>query len=110
MRLAGLRPLFVLGCLLSVAYPTRAQTDFDNGNIQGLRRNPAGLKLELRTKDGRLTFHLFETIPVELEFSSSRPSTYSIELDESMNFAGWTHKFEVEPQEAVLLTMLELQS
>lgn len=110
MRLAGLRPLFLLGCLLSVVYPTRAQTDFDNSNKQGLRRNPAGLKLVLRTKDGRMTFHLFETIPVELEFSSSRPLTFSIELDEAMNFSGWTHKFEVEPENAILLTFLEWQS
>jgi hypothetical protein len=107
MRLAGLRPLFVLGCLLSVVYPTRAQTDFDNSNKQGLRRNPVRLKLVLRTKDGRMTFHLFETIPLKLEFSSSLPSTYSIELDESMNFAGWTHKFEVEPKNAILLSLLE---
>jgi hypothetical protein len=110
MRLIGLRPLFVLGCLLSVVYPTGAQTDFDNGNKQGVRRNPAGLKLVLRTKDGRMTFHFFETIPVELEFSSSRPSTFSIELDEIMNFSGWTRKFEVEPENAILLTFLEWQS
>jgi hypothetical protein len=61
----------------------------------------------LRTKDGRATFHLFEAIPLKLEFSSSLPSTYSIELDESMNFAGWTHKFEVEPKDAILLSLLE---
>jgi hypothetical protein len=107
MRLIGLRPLFLLGCLLSIVSATGAQTDFDNSNKQGLRRNPAGLRLVLRTKDGRATFHLFEAIPLKLEFSSSLPSTYSIELDESMNFAGWTHKFEVEPKDAILLSLLE---
>jgi hypothetical protein len=107
MRRITLLPLCLLGCLLSVAHPCGAQTDFDIGNKEGLSRNPAGVRLLLRTTDGRLTFHLFETIPVELNFSSSRPSTYSIELDESMNFAGWTHTFEVEPEKTVLLTLLE---
>jgi hypothetical protein len=107
MKRPALIPLCFLACLLAMAPPCRAQADFDIRNKEGLGRNPAGLTLSLKTEDDRQTFHLFETIPVELEFSSSRPSTYSIELDESMNFAGWTHTFQVEPEQAVLLTELE---
>lgn len=74
--------------------------------MEGLSRNPAGLRLLLRTKGGKSTFHLFETIPVELEFSSSRSSAYSIELDERMNFAGQANKFEVSPADTVFLSAI----
>jgi hypothetical protein len=110
MRQTALRALCFVACLLSMAYPCHAQTDFDVRSKEGLSRNPAGLTLSLKTEDGRQTFHMFETIPIELEFSSSRPSTYSIERDETMNFAGATHKFEVEPENSVLVTLLDWQS
>lgn len=96
-------PLTLLSGLLSVVHPCGAQSDFDIHNKEGLSRNPAGLKLLLRTKDGRLTFHLFETIPIELDFSSMRSSAYSIEMDEAMNFAGQANTFEVFPADTVLL-------
>jgi hypothetical protein len=100
MKPATLLFLCVLGCSLPVAYP---QTVSEIPNKQGLANNPAGLKLLLRTKDGRSTFHLFETIPIEWEFSSSRPTTYSIELDEAMNFAGQANWFDVFPRDAVFV-------
>jgi hypothetical protein len=103
MRHRILLPLWFASCLLASAGACGAQTDFDIRNKEGLTRNPPGVTLSLRTQDGRLTFHLFETIPIELAFSSSRPLTYSIELDETMNFAGWTQKIEVDPDSAVLL-------
>ena len=109
MRRAAVLPLSLLSCLLLAAHPSGAQTSFDVRNRDGISRNPAGVRLLLRTIEGKLTFHLFDTIPVELEFSSSRPSTYSIEFDEEMNFAGSTHKFEIDPEDAVLLTPSELE-
>jgi hypothetical protein len=57
----------------------------------------------LRTTDGKLTFHLFETIPIELVSQSSISSRYSIELDEAMNFAGQSNWFEVFPFQTVFL-------
>jgi len=67
-------------------------------------QNPPGLNVTLRTRDAKTTFHLFEAIPIELAFSSTKPSAYSIELDEEMNFAGNTNSFEVSPADSVLLT------
>jgi hypothetical protein len=110
MRRTAIPPLCFLACLLSMAHLSSAQTDFDTRNREGLSRNPAELTLLLATNDERHTFHLFETIPIELGFNSSRPSAYSIELDEAMNFAGATHNFEVEPENSVLLTELEWAS
>ena len=103
MKRTILLPLSLLSCLLSVAHPCGAETDFDIRNKEGLGRNPAGLRLLLHTTDGRSTFHLFETIPIEMEFSSSRSSAYSIELDEVMNSAGQANQFEVSPEDSVLL-------
>jgi len=87
-----------------------AQTEFEQRNQKGLEQNPPELKFVLRTKVERSAYHLFETIPIELAYSSSRPSTYSIEIDETMNFAGWTHRFYVEPENTVLLTLLEFET
>jgi hypothetical protein len=87
-----------LGLLLApstISFPCSAQTQVEMHNEEGLKGNPAGVKVVLRTKDGRSTFRLFETIPVELDFSSAAPSAYSIELDETMNFAGSANRFEV---------------
>jgi hypothetical protein len=67
-------------------------------------QNPPGLNVTLRTHDAKTSFHLFEAIPIELAFSSTKPSAYSIELDEMMNFAGDTNSFEVSPADSVLLT------
>ncbi|MDR3720056.1 MAG: hypothetical protein P4L00_00525 [Candidatus Acidoferrales bacterium] len=96
-------PFALLCCLLLITHWCGAQTEFEIRNKEGLGRNPAGLRLSLRTKDGRSAFHLFETIPIELEFRSSRSSAYSLELDEEMNFAGQANKFEVSPRDTVFL-------
>jgi hypothetical protein len=88
--------------------PTPAQMDFDSRHTEALHHNPAGVKLSLRTKSKNSTFHLFETIPIELSYSSSRPSTFVIEMDEAMNFAGYRHIFDVDQPDAVLLTWQEV--
>jgi hypothetical protein len=106
MRAALLLLYFWVRLLLAVDLCS-AQTDFDIRNKEGLCRNPAGLTLLLKSEDERQTFHRFEAIPIELQFSSSHPSTCPIELDESMNFAGATHSFEVEPENSVLLPEME---
>jgi hypothetical protein len=81
-----------------------AQAEFELRNQEGLSLNPAGVRLVLRTEDARSTFHLYQTIPIEVEFSSSTPSAYSIELDEIMNFAGSANRLEVSPIDTVFLT------
>jgi hypothetical protein len=87
-----------------------AQTDFDARHTEALHHNPTGVKLSLRTKTGNHSFHLFETIPIVLAYSSSRPSTFAIEMDETMNFAGHWHTFDVDQPDAVLLSWGEMGS
>jgi hypothetical protein len=102
-----------LGLLLgpsTISFPCSAQTQVEMHNEEGLKGNPAGVKVVLRTKDGRSTFRLFETIPVELDFSSAAPSAYSIELDETMNFAGSANRFEVSSNDSVFLTLSQIVS
>ena len=102
-----------LGLLLApstISFPCSAQTQVEMHNEEGLKGNPAGVKVVLRTKDGRSTFRLFETIPVELDFSSAAPSAYSIELDETMNFAGSANRFEVSSNDSVFLTLPQIVS
>jgi hypothetical protein len=100
----------LLACLPFFTQLGSAQTEFDTRNSEGLQSNPKGVKLSLRTRDGRSTFHLYETIPIDLEFSSLQPSAYTIELDESMNFAGSSNTFEVSPAETVFVTFSVLSS
>jgi hypothetical protein len=105
--------LSTLGLLFApstISFPCLAQTQVEMRNEEGLKGNPAGVNVVLRTKDGRSTFHLFETIPVELDFSSSTPSTYSVELDETMNFAGSANRFEVSSDDSVFLTLSQIVS
>lgn len=91
--------------LVLVACPCVAQTNRAlPAGVVPHDLNPPGLDITLRTHDGKLTFHLFETIPIDLVFTSSRPSAYSIELDEVMNFAGPSNSFEISPPDSVLLT------
>jgi len=103
MNRAILALLCALTCMLAFAHRCSAQSEFEVRHEEAVSRNPAGVKLELRTADGRSSFHLFETIPIELEFSSSRAATYSIELDEAMNFAGQANWFDVSPRDTVFV-------
>jgi hypothetical protein len=96
--------------LLTVVRPCNAQTDFEARNKEGLSRNPGGVTLLLRTEDGRSAFHLFETIPIELVFKSTRPMTYSIELDEMMNAAGQANNYHVSPAGSVFLPYVQTGS
>jgi hypothetical protein len=102
--------LALLASLLTTVLPCNAQTDFEARNKEGLSRNPGGVTLLLRTEDGRSAFHLFETIPIELDFSSTRPLTYSIELDEMMNTAGQANNYQVSPAGAVFLPYAQMGS
>jgi hypothetical protein len=88
---------------LLVKFLCFAQTNFERENKEALDRNSPGLRVSLRTQDGRGIFHLFETIPIELDFASTHASDYSIELDEVMNFAGQTNRFEAFPGDTILL-------
>jgi hypothetical protein len=85
-----------------------AQTQIEIRNEEGLKHNPAGVKVVLRTEGDRSTFHLFERIPIELDFTSIEPSAYSIELDEIMNFAGSANSFEVSSNDSVFLTLTQI--
>jgi hypothetical protein len=102
--------LGLLFALWTVSFPCYAQTPFEMRHEEGMKSNPAGVKVVLRTRDGGTTFHLFETIPVELNFSSTTPSAYSIELDETMNFAGSANRFEVSNVDSVFLTLSQIVS
>lgn len=98
-----LRAVLLFCCLFLLNATCSAQEDFDARSNEGLTRNPAGVKFLLRTESQNLTFHLYETIPIRLEFSSVRPLKYSIE-NEVMNYATQT-QVEVEPGNAVSLTL-----
>src|SRR5215469_4825334 len=79
----------------------QALSPFQKFNAEAVRNNPEGLRVELRTRDDKSTYHLYENIPIDLIFSSSNPATYSIELSEGMNAAGGTNRFVVEPLDTV---------
>ena len=80
---------------------TRPLSAFEKSNAEAARNNPEGLRVELRTRGEKSTYHLYENIPIDLIFSSSKPATYSIELSEGMNAAGDTNRFVVDPIETV---------
>jgi hypothetical protein len=98
--------------LLLFIFPVVAQTDathtaFDSRHKDAIHQNHSGLRFSLRTVEGGTTFHLFETIPIEVSYSTTRPDTFTIEMDEAMNFAGGIRRFDVDPTDGVLLTELE---
>jgi hypothetical protein len=99
----------VLVSVLSIISPLcNAKTQIETRNKEGLKHNPAGVRVALRAQAGRSTFHLFERIPIELDFTSAAPSAYSIELDETMNFAGSANRFEVSSNDSVFLTLTQI--
>jgi len=63
---------------------------------------PAGLEVQLRTAANKTTFQLFEIVPLEVTFRSSKPSTYSIELADGWNPAAAADRFLVEPGDDVI--------
>ena len=81
----------------------RPTSEFEVRNQEGVKKNPTGLNFELRTQNGRAIYHFYETIPVEMVFSSSQATTYSIELEERRNHVGQDYKFEVQPIDKALL-------
>jgi hypothetical protein len=81
------------------------RTPFEISNTKGLKDNPPGVKFVLRTQDGRSKFHLYETIPIELAFSSEELAAYSIELDEAMNFAGSASRSLVSSTDSVFRSL-----
>ncbi len=92
--------------LLFFIFPAVAQTDatdsaFDSRHKEALHQNPLALHLSLRTVDGGSTFHLFETIPIEVAYSTTRPDTFTIEMDEAMNPAGGSRRFEIDAPDGV---------
>jgi hypothetical protein len=66
--------------------------------------NPADLKVELRTLGHQTSFHLYETIPLEISYSSSQPKSYEIELNETMNPGGQTDWLDAQPPDGVIRT------
>ena len=98
------RPLVFLVFIniwFSLACHRQTLTPFEKVNAEAVQKNPEALKVELRTRDGRSTYQLYENIPIDLLFSSSKLLTYSIELSEGMNVAGGTDRFSVEPPDTV---------
>ena len=107
MRTLSFQSLFVV--MFFFAYPCLGQTDLQSDPRQGVKRNPPGVTVTLRAAEGKASFHLFEPIPIELVFQSTHPSSYSIELNEHMNFAGKTNWFQISPVETVYLTPSQKQ-
>lgn len=83
--------------LLSYAAPPRPVA-----GVLRPRAVPQGVSLELRTVGGKRTFYLSETIPLEIWFASSRPSTYSIELADGWNEVPTYDRFVIEPAAGVI--------
>lgn len=104
-RLIARRLALVLLLLLNLWAGTgchrQTLTPFERLNAEAVLTNPEGLRVELRTRDGKSTYHLYENIPIDLVFSSSKLVTFSIELSEAMNAAGGTNRFFVEPADTV---------
>jgi hypothetical protein len=103
------RLFFILLAVATLTHPTAISQEgafagFARENRDALNKNPAGLQVELRTHGGQTTFHLYETIPIEIAFSSSRQLAYSIEMNETMNPAGQANWLNIEPRESVLRT------
>jgi hypothetical protein len=91
--------------LLFFILPTVAQADgtdsaFDSRHKEALHQNPLAVHLSLRTVGGS-TFHLFETIPIEIAYSTTRLDTFTIEMDEAMNPAGGSRRFEIDAPDGV---------
>lgn len=104
--------LITCACLLiaMMGVSLSAQEAFETKHEMGMQANPAGVKVTLRTKGGQDTFHLFETIPITLEFASDSAGRYSIEVDEAMNSAGMANRFYLSDPDGADFTELQLFS
>jgi hypothetical protein len=101
--IAGTIIFIVAPAWLAFGQDAYAPNEFEQRNQLGVKKNPSDLKFEIRTQDGGDTYHLYETIPVEMVFSSSRPATYSIEMNEAMNRGAQRYRFEVDQVDAVVV-------
>src|SRR3954471_21270661 len=59
-----------------------------------------GLRVDLRTRDDRTRFRLYESIPLEIRISSSSPGQYSIEVDRGWNAVAGDIDWLVSPGDA----------
>ncbi|HTQ85269.1 MAG TPA: hypothetical protein VMI93_03580 [Candidatus Solibacter sp.] len=103
MQFTALTSGILFSLLLACTSVGLGQTDFVARHQRGLESNPVGVRVELRSKGGHSTFHLFEPIPIELQFSSTRPSAYTVEMDEAMNSAGQSDSYHADPAGAILV-------
>ena len=87
---------------IGAAQTVQLSSEFELSNQVGVKKNPPDLKFELRTQDGKDTYHLYETIPLEMVFASSRPLVYSIAMNESMDWQAKKYRFEVDAEDAVI--------
>jgi len=99
----GIIILTVAPTWLAAGQDAHAPSEFELRNQGGVKKNPADLKFEFRTPDARSTFHLYELIPVEMVFTSSRPATYSIAMNEAMSWGAQRYRFEVDPVDAIIV-------
>jgi hypothetical protein len=63
---------------------------------------PPGLTVELRPRDGQTSFHLYESIPLEIRISSALRQTYAIELDYGWNPVAGDVDFIVSPGDTAI--------
>ena len=99
------RPLWVVVLIALSAACRPPVADFGRRHAEALNATPPDVQLTLRTSGGRTTFNLFETIPIELAFSSSRPGAFSIEVD-AMNAISQQFWFVVDRPMNVLKTRM----
>ena len=88
----GCRPIHdsLAGGRVAVAQrlpPSASQplTEFESAHQRAQQQNPPELKVELRTRDGKSSYQLYEAIPIDLVFTREKFAAFSIEVDEAMN-------------------------
>jgi hypothetical protein len=109
MRLQTLNIIGRVCLLLAFAdFCASAQDPFKTKHELGMNANPPGVHVKLRINGDQSTFHLFETIPIVLEFTSASPTRYSIEMDEAMNFAGMANRFYVSDADNADFTVQQI--
>ena len=52
---------------------------FEEEYSRGLKQNPSGITFIISTPDGRSTYHLHDTIPINLALTSKKPHVYTFE-------------------------------
>ena len=105
MQSVGLAAIMrLLVSTASVAVLATSEPQHVRGTVEPLAAPHAvrGLRVELRPRDGRTAFRLYESIPVEVRISSTIAEAYSMELAWGWNPVAGDVDFLVSPADAAL--------